>query len=166
MTIRRFTVERFSIDSPRPFDEVVRSVDAEIGHPDMTAFVHTSSATATLEALEDVVRRAVGPTDLMEFMRLDIGGVLGKGRESPSLKSLRLIVGNPLIMRRMAERVPDAGSYAPVTVLIDERGGGVRLSYDRMASFLDPYGDEEAIQVAIDLDIKVERLLSEAAGLG
>ena len=71
-----------------------------------------------------------------------------------------------MIMRRVAERVPDAGSYAPVTVLIDERDGGVHLSYDRMAGFLHPYDDKEAIQVAMDLDIKVERLLSHAAGLG
>jgi hypothetical protein len=165
MTIRRLLVERFSIDSPRPFDEVVRSVDAEIGHPDMTVFVHTSSAATTLEELQDAVCRAVGPTGLMEFMRLDIGSVLGKGSDSPSTRSLRLIIGNPLIMRRMAERVPDAGSYAPVTVLVDEREGGVRLSYDRMASFLQPYGDDEAIQVAMDLDIKVESLLAGAAGL-
>jgi hypothetical protein len=30
---------------------------------------------------------------------------------------------------------PDAGSYAPVTVLVDERAEGVYLSYDRMTSF-------------------------------
>jgi len=33
----------------------------------------------------------------------------------------------------MAKRVPDAGSYAPVTVLVDERHDGVHVSYDRMA---------------------------------
>ena len=34
-------------------------------------------------------------------------------------KIVRLIMGNPLIMQSMARLVPDAGSYAPVTVLID-----------------------------------------------
>jgi len=34
----------------------------------------------------------------------------------------------------MAKRVPDAGSYAPVTVVVDERPDGVHISFDRMAS--------------------------------
>jgi len=63
-------------------------------------------------------------------------------------------------MRRMAEHVPDAGSYAPVTILIDERLDGVHLSYDRMASFLATYKNEEALKVARELDAKVEGLLA------
>jgi hypothetical protein len=64
----------------------------------------------------------------------------------------------------MAEHVPDAGSYAPVTILIDERKDGIHLSYDLMASFLAPYGNLAASQVARDLDSKVEALLTAAAG--
>ena len=63
----------------------------------------------------------------------------------------------------MVNVVPDAGSYAPVTILIDERPDGVHLSYDRMASFLAPYGSPEALAVARDLDAKVESLLATAA---
>jgi hypothetical protein len=66
-------------------------------------------------------------------------------------------------MQEMAKRVPDAGSYAPVTVLVDERSDGVHLSYDRMASFLAPYGNSDALSVARNLDKKVEALLGEAA---
>jgi len=60
----------------------------------------------------------------------------------------------------MVEHVPDAGSYAPVTILIDERPDGVHLSYDRMASFLQSYGNEQALKVARELDVKVEALLA------
>jgi hypothetical protein len=35
-------------------------------------------------------------------------------------KIVRLLIGNPLIMKEMAKHVADAGSYAPVTVLVDE----------------------------------------------
>jgi hypothetical protein len=63
----------------------------------------------------------------------------------------------------MAKHVPDAGSYAPVIVLVDERSDGVHLSYDRMASLLAPYGNPDALQVAKDLDNKVESLLRETA---
>jgi hypothetical protein len=72
-------------------------------------------------------------------------------------------MGNPLIMMEMAKHVPDAGSYAPVTVLVDERPDGVHLSYDRMASFLASYGNPDALRVAEYLDKKVESLLREAA---
>jgi len=65
----------------------------------------------------------------------------------------------------MAKRVPDAGSYAPVTVLVDERAEGVHISYDRMASLLAPYGDEDALSVARDLDAKVEDVLRQAASV-
>jgi len=64
----------------------------------------------------------------------------------------------------MVKHVPDAGSYAPVTVLVDERADGVRLSYDRMASFQSPYGNAAALTVARELDSKIERLLREFAG--
>ena len=75
----------------------------------------------------------------------------------------RLIIGNPLIMREMVKHVPDAGCYAPVTILIDQRPDGVHLSYDRIATFLAPYENEQALKVARGLDTKVEALLTEAA---
>ena len=67
-------------------------------------------------------------------------------------------------MKEMAKHVPDAGSYAPVTVLVDERADGVHLSYNRMASLLAPYENNAALNVARDLDAKVEDLLRQAAG--
>ncbi len=99
----------------------------------------------------------------MLFMQLDHGAVLRKesGRDTPRI--IRFVIGNPLIMKEMAKRVPDAGSYAPVTVLVDERVDGVHLSYDRMASFLAPYGNRDALEVARNLDTKIEGLLRQAA---
>jgi len=97
-------------------------------------------------------------------MELDQGAVIRKatGRDKPRM--VRLIIGNPLIMQQMARHVPDAGSYAPVTVLVDKRSDGVHISYDRMASLLAPYRNSEALTVSRDLDKKVETLLSEVAG--
>ena len=99
----------------------------------------------------------------MSFVQFDHGAIVRKetGRETPRM--IRLVIGNPLIMKEMAKHVPDAGSYAPVTVLVDERPDGVHLSYDRMASVLAAYGNPDAFQVAKHLDNKVETLLREAA---
>ena len=99
----------------------------------------------------------------MQFVEFDHGMIVRKGTEHHSSRIIRLIIGNPLIMKEMAKHVPDAGSYAPVTVLVDERADGVHISYDRMASLLAPYGDRDALRVARDLDAKVENVLRQAA---
>jgi uncharacterized protein (DUF302 family) len=83
------------------------------------------------------------------------------GSETP--KIIRIVVGNPLIMKEMVKHVPDAGSYAPVTVLIDERPDGVHISYDKMESYLLHYGSSEALAVARTLDTKITTLLRECA---
>src|SRR4029453_3848541 len=101
--------------------------------------------------------------DLMEFVRFDAGEVLRKERGRQGPRILRLVVGNPFIMKEMAKTVPDAAAYARVTILVDERADGVHLSYDSMASLLAPYGSETALAVARDLDAKVLGLLEAAA---
>ena len=155
-------VRRTSVVSSRPFDEVVRRLTATIGQPDMDAFHRAVAAAATVADLEDVVQRAIGASELMEFVRFDAGEVLRKERHGYRPKILRLVVGNPIIMKEMARTVPDAAAYAPVTILVDERADGVHLSYDSMASLLAPYGSEPALLVARDLDAKIERLLEAA----
>jgi uncharacterized protein (DUF302 family) len=156
-------VRRFSLVSFRPFEEVVRELTATIGHPDMIAFHSGISAARSAADLEKVVKEAIGPSELMEFVRFDAGEVLRKERGGQRPKNLRLVVGNPLIMKEMAKSVPDAASYAPVTILVDERADGVHLSYDSMASLIAPYGSQTALAVAKDLDAKVEALLEKAA---
>ena len=162
MTTVEVSVRRVSVVSSRPFDEVVQRLTATIGHPDMSAFHNAFARATTAAELEDVVHKAIGPSNLMEFVRFDAGDVLRKTRgHGPQI--LRLVVGNPLIMKEMAKTVPDAAAYAPVTVLVDERADGVHLSYDSMASLLAPYGSEPALAVARELDTKIESLLEAAA---
>ena len=128
----------------------------------MTAFNARMIAATTYEEMEAIVRDSVGDIGLMEFMRLDLGAVLAKAGVGGNPKSVRIIMGNPLIMQSMVRLVPDAGSYAPVTVLIDQRPDGVHLSYDEMVGFLAPYENAEALEIARDLDAKVRSLLQAA----
>jgi uncharacterized protein (DUF302 family) len=163
MTTRRVEIERFSVISSKPFQDVLAALKAAVGHPDMAEFAKSAKGARTFADLEDVVRRGLGKTGLMMFMELDHGGILRKETGLDSPKIVRLLIGNPLIMKEMARHVPDAASYAPVTILLDERPDGVHLTYDKMASLLAPYGNEEALAVAQDLDSKIERLLQESA---
>jgi uncharacterized protein (DUF302 family) len=163
MTTRQVSVQRVSVISAHPFNDVVAKIESAVGHPDMKAFGSALAAAKTQADMEKVIQAAVGPSGLMEFARYDLGAVLRKEPALGSAQIVRLVVGNPLIMEQMVKHVPDAGSYAPVTILIDERRDGVHLSYDKMASFLAPYGSSEALKIARDLDSKVESLLVAAA---
>jgi uncharacterized protein (DUF302 family) len=158
----KLEIERFSVTSSKPIEKVVAALKAAVGQPDMAEFARATK-DATFAELERAVQKGLGRTELMIFMELDLGSVLRRetGRDVP--KVLRFIIGNPLIMKEMVRHVPDAGSYAPVTILVDERSDGVHLSYDRMTSLLAAYGNLDALDVARDLDSKVESLLRESA---
>jgi uncharacterized protein (DUF302 family) len=163
MAISQITVQRLSLVSSRPFTEVVAAIEAAVGHPDIREFGKNITAARTWQELEQVVQSAIGPSGFMEFTRFNHGQILEKERGADAPRILRFVVGNPLIMKQMAERVPDAGSYAPVTILVDERADGVHLTYDLMASFLASYGNPAALEVARSLDAKVEAMLRAAA---
>ena len=163
MALQKIEVQRFSLTTSRPFDAVVASLKAGVGQLDLAAFANACRSEGTFAELEHVINRNMGKTGLMLFLEFDHGAVVRKetGLEKP--KIVRLVIGNPLVMKEMAKHVPDAGSYAPVTVLVDERADGVHLSYDRMVSFLEPYENMDALKVARELDAKVEKLLNDAA---
>ena len=152
---RTIKVERFSVTTSKPFDEVVAGISGGIGHPDMAEFAKSTHEARSFAELKSAVEKGLSEVGLMLFMELDHGAVLRKetGRDTPRV--VRFIIGNPLIMKEMAKHVPDAGSYAPVTVLVDERVDGVHLSYDKMESLLAPYGNRDALEVARELDRKI-----------
>jgi uncharacterized protein (DUF302 family) len=163
MTIKQIPVERFSVASTKPFDQVIKTLEARVGHPNMSAFGRDIASAKTFQEVELIADKAVGSSGLMEFMRFDLGHVVRIQHGPKTPRSVRFIIGNPAIMKQMLEFVPDAGSYAPVTILVDERADGVHLSYDTMSSFLAPYNSSQALKVAADLDKKVMALLSAAA---
>jgi uncharacterized protein (DUF302 family) len=129
----------------------------------MAEFWQAMQRATTATELEAAIQPVLGESGLMQFVEFDHGMIVRKGTGHHSSRIVRLVIGNPLIMKEMAKRVPDAGSYAPVTVLVDERADGVHISYDTMASLLGPYGDRDALNVARDLDAKVEDVLRQAA---
>jgi uncharacterized protein (DUF302 family) len=164
MTITKVEVERFSLTSSKPFDAIVTALKSAVGQPDMVEFFEETRATNSFPDLERVVQSGLGRTDLMLFAEFDLGDILRRETgSSKTPKIIRFVIGNPLIMKEMVKHAPDAGSYAPVTLLIDERSDGVHVSYDKMESYLLHYGSTEALAVARTLDAKITTLLRECA---
>ena len=161
--IKKIEVERFTLSSSKLFDQVVAALNSAVGHPDMSEFWKSTDRAQSDAELQNTIEKGLGRTGLMLFVEFDHGAIVRKGTGGATPRMIRFVIGNPIIMRQMVQHVPDAGSYAPVTILIDERPDGVHLSYDRMASLLAPYKNAAALNVARELDAKVEALLASAA---
>jgi hypothetical protein len=63
----------------------------------------------------------------MEFIHFDMG-MISQKRADQVHRRVSASSWATLIMQAMMQHVPDAASYAPVTLLIDERADGVHLS--------------------------------------
>jgi hypothetical protein len=133
-------VRRHIINSERPFSSVLDGIFAGITRPD------------------------IGPL----YLQLDLDAALAldpRARAQAGRRLVRLIAGNPVTMGQMTRHVPDAGSYAPVTILVQEMSGGSQVAYDAVASALAPYHDAAASQVARRLDAEVLGLLRQVTGV-
>jgi len=158
-------IQRVTVRSDRPFDDVVAAVYAGLGRTDDFAGLNRQSLAARdRDEFDAVIEPVAGSSGLIEFLSLDLGGVLAIRDPARSRRMLRIIAGNQVTMSKMTATVPDAGSYAPVTILVAERDAGVTLSYDRVASAIAPYAGQEASTVAEALDDAVLTLLRDAAG--
>jgi len=162
LPLTQLTVERLSLISDKPFESVLAAIQRGIGHPKMEKFWEEIWSADSFHRVESIVTAALSPTGLMQFWEFDDGGFIRKDRGEGTPNSMRLLVGNPLIMKQMTELVPDAAAYAPVTILIDERDGKVHVSYDRMASLLSVYDNPGATKIAEALDTKIETLMRTA----
>src|SRR5437870_11162618 len=143
--IRKVEMERFTLISSKPFDQVLAAINDAIGQRGMAEFWRSTHRAHSVRELESTIEKAVGKAGLMLFVEFDHGAIVRKetGRDTPRM--IRFVIGNPLIMKEMVKHVPDAGSYAPVTVLVDERADGVHLSYDRKGSLLAPIDNPDAL---------------------
>jgi uncharacterized protein (DUF302 family) len=155
-------LKRVVVESTRPFEDVVASLFVGIGP--LKGPIPNHAEAASYEEFQKTIQASLGTADLMEFMRLDLGGVLSLDVKAKPYRALRIIAGNPIIMEHMLATVPHAGSYAPVTFLVYERENVVFIAYDLISSAISRYGSREASQVAEDLDRKVLHLLHQASG--
>jgi Domain of unknown function DUF302 len=161
-------VRRHVFTSERPFQDVLDGIFGGISQPDIGALFAKLAASTSYTDFSSLVRQAQGSAGLMVFLHLDLDTVLTLDPQAPQAgrRLVRLIAGNPVTMGQMTRHVPDAGSYAPVTILIEELpDGGTRVAYDTVTSEIAPYGDAAAAQVAEHLDAEVLGLLHQATGL-
>jgi uncharacterized protein (DUF302 family) len=156
-------VERHVFETGRPFDAVLSGIYAGISQPDISALFTALAAAPSYQEFSALVSQAQGGAGLMRFLQLDLDAALTSHAGTSSPRLVRIIAGNPVTMEQMTRHVPDAGSYAPVTILVQETPSGTRVAYDTVTSELAPYQDDSARAVAEQLDQEVLTLLRQAA---
>ena len=80
MATKEIKVERFSVTSPKPFGEVVKALEASVGHPNMNTFMSDIISAKSFTDLEKMIHAATGPSGLMQFVRFDLGEIVRKER--------------------------------------------------------------------------------------
>jgi uncharacterized protein (DUF302 family) len=80
--IRKIEIERFSLTSSKPFDQVVAALNAAIGHPDMAEFGRSTHEARSFAELKRAVEKGLSKAGLMLFMQLDQGAVLQERNRS------------------------------------------------------------------------------------
>ena len=86
------------------------ALESAIGHPDMRELVKATKGARSFAKLESMVDSALGRTGLMMFIELDHGAILRRKTGLDTPKIVRFKIGNPLIMKEMVKRIPDAAS--------------------------------------------------------
>jgi hypothetical protein len=161
-------VRRHVFTSERPFADVINGIYGGISQPDIGKLFQELAASTTYDQFASLVHQAEGSAGLMRFLELDLDGALAldpEAKSSAGRRLVRIIAGNPVTMGQMTRHVPDAGSYAPVTLLIQELpDGGTRVAYDSVVSAIASYDDPAATQVAERLDTEVLDLLRQVTG--
>ena len=161
-------VRRHVFDSDRPFSQVLADIFGGISQPDIGMLFSRLATSTSYEEFRSLVARTQGSSGLMRFLQLDLDHALTldpQAQDRAGLRLVRLIAGNPVTMGEMTRSVPDAGSYAPVTILIQELPDGrSRVAYDTVTSAIAPYDSAAATLVAEHLDAGVLTLLRLASG--
>ena len=78
MTVRKVEIERLSVISSKPFEEVLATLEAAVGDPDMVEFMKPLHDAHTFAEFESVVHKQLGTTGLMMFTKFDHGAVMRK----------------------------------------------------------------------------------------
>ena len=119
-------VRRHVLTSERPFQVVLDSIYTGISQPDIGALFARLAASTSYDEFTALVRQAQGSAGLIRFLQLDDDHVLALDPQADQAgcRLVRLIAGNPVTMGQMTRHLPAAGSYAPVTILIQELPGG------------------------------------------
>lgn len=163
---RSFSGIRSVVDTPVALDEVLSRLRSQMGKVSVPEVVSLAQGPISeAEYIRQVTERYVGESGFMLFAEIDHGGwlpVFGIHR-----RSVRWILGNPLIAVTMIRHDITAGLFAPVELLATEHedGNGTNVVYIRPSSLMVIEDNPPLRQAADDLDTKFDALVARATSV-
>ena len=154
---------RTVVTTSASFDTVCQRLRDQMGTAtvqDIVALAQMPISQADYVALVD--ERFVGKSGFMLFAEIDHGGWLHVF--SLHRRTVRWVLGNPLIAVTIIRHDITAGLFAPVEILITEAqdGQGTTVTYVRPSSQMVIEENPSLLAAAIALDIKFDRLVAQA----
>jgi uncharacterized protein (DUF302 family) len=160
---RPFQGIRTEVTTSVGFDEVLARLRAQMGSAKVQEVVALAKTPMTeAEYVREVEERFVGESGFMLFAEIDHGGWLPKF--GINRRSVRWILGNPLIAITMIRHDITAGLFAPVELLVTEAkdGHGATLTYVRPSTLMVIDENPPLLDAAKALDEKCDRLVASA----
>jgi hypothetical protein len=157
-------IARHVLETTAAFRDVLEATYAGISRPDIGQLFDRLSSASTYEEFAELVKTAEGSAGLMRFMQLDLhDAVTWATGGAVARRLVRVIAGSPVTMAQMTRYLGDGGSYAPVTILIEETPDATRVADEPVPSALAIYpGGEAAMLTAQALDAEVFALFKRA----
>ncbi len=160
MNDSRFMVDHVRLETNKPFEEVAKAFERQLGTFDSdvrgaaTESGDTEAAKAKIEAM-------AGPSGFMLFGTNEHGALLRLAGQKR--KAIQYVVGNPLLALQMTQHNIRASLYAPLRVLLYENEEGKTcLEYDKPSSLFGQFNDAGITPIASMLDRKLEDLVTTA----
>jgi len=160
MNDSRFTVDHVRLATDKPFEEVARAFERQLGRFDPDVY-KSLAAGGDAEGAKAKIEAMAGPSGFMLFGTNDHGALLRLAGQKR--KAIQYVVGNPLFALQMTQHDIRASLYAPLRVLLYENEEGKTcVEYDRPSSLFGQFGNDCIGPTAAMLDRKLEALVTAA----
>ena len=159
---RALTTTHVTVTTSKPFEQVVRDLQAELGKTSTDELMLLLAASKTFEEYAAEIGPLLGRSNLIRVGFLDWGKVMS--RVPLSMKAQCFIVGNPLTARKLLEAGgAEVGLYLPTKIFVYEDQELTHIAYDRFVPIMAPNGKAALNTVAAAIDGALSRLADTAA---
>ena len=163
METSTFAGTHVTVPSSKPYEQVIKALEALLGEGDSRSFAEMVGATGTWDEFVHETEQRVGESGFVIFAQIDHGAWMS--RIPHDMKGKLYVIGNPLIAKQMLEHVPEIGLYVPLRIYVyEDEWGTTRIDYDEVSPIFERFGNERVNEVARELDQKLEDLARGAAG--
>jgi uncharacterized protein (DUF302 family) len=154
---------RIEVETGTSFDVVLQRLREQMGKTNVPEVVKLAKEPISQQEYVRLVNeRFVGVSGFMLFAEFDHGGWLPKF--GIDRRTVRWVLGNPLIAITMIQHDITAGLFAPVEILVTEAHGrsGAIIAYVRPSSLMVVTENPPLLDAALVLDEKLDALIAKA----